>query len=50
MLSRFRPDLLDTDARGSTLAALQAAFNKAGVIFLDAGDTRDGGLGVRLKK
>ena len=32
------------------LAALQAAFNKAGVIFLDQGDTRDGGEGVRLKK
>jgi transcriptional regulator with XRE-family HTH domain len=38
-----------TDARGSTLAAIQAAFNKKGVIFLDAGDTRDGGEGVRLR-
>jgi len=38
-----------SDARGSTLAAIQAAFNRKGVIFLDAGDTRNGGEGVRLK-
>lgn len=38
-----------TDPRSSTLAALQAAFDKAGVVFLDPGDTRDGGPGVRLK-
>ena len=38
-----------TDARGSTLAAVQAAFKKRGVIFLEPGDTRDGGEGVRLK-
>lgn len=38
-----------TDARSSTLAALQEAFNKAGVVFLDPGDTRNGGHGVRLK-
>jgi transcriptional regulator with XRE-family HTH domain len=38
-----------TDPRSSTLAALQAAFDKAGVVFLEAGDTRDGGPGVRLK-
>ena len=39
-----------TDPRTSTLSALQAAFDKAGVVFLDPGDTRDGGHGVRLKK
>jgi transcriptional regulator with XRE-family HTH domain len=39
-----------TDPRSSTLGALQAAFDKAGIVFLEAGDTRDGGPGVRLKK
>jgi predicted transcriptional regulator len=38
-----------TDPKASTLDAIQAAFDKAGVVFLDAGDTRDGGLGVRFK-
>lgn len=38
-----------TDARSSTLAAIQSAFTKAGVVFLDPGDTRDGGHGVRLR-
>jgi transcriptional regulator with XRE-family HTH domain len=38
-----------TDPRASTLDAIQAAFDKAGVVFLDPGDTRDGGLGVRYK-
>jgi predicted transcriptional regulator len=38
-----------TDPRASTLKAIQAAFEKAGVVFLDAGDTRDGGAGVRLR-
>ena len=37
------------DSRGSTLNAIQQAFDRAGVIFLDNGDTRNGGLGVRLK-
>lgn len=39
-----------TDPRSSTLSAIQAAFLKAGVVFLDPGDTRDGGQGVRLKR
>lgn len=38
-----------TDPRASTLAAMQGAFEAAGVIFLDPGDTRNGGHGVRLK-
>lgn len=37
-----------TDPRGSTLAAIQKAFAEGGVVFLDSGDTRDGGHGVRL--
>jgi transcriptional regulator with XRE-family HTH domain len=39
-----------TDPRSSTLGAIQTAFEKAGVLFLEPGDTRDGGAGVRLKK
>jgi predicted transcriptional regulator len=39
-----------TDARSSTLKAIQDAFSKAGVVFLDPGDTRDGGHGVRMKR
>lgn len=38
-----------TDPRSSTLSALQKAFFDAGVVFLDPGDTRDGGPGVRMK-
>jgi len=38
-----------TDPRSSTINAIQAAFAKAGVIFLEDGDVRDGGSGVRLK-
>lgn len=39
-----------TDPRASTLGALQSAFLQAGVVFLDPGDTRDGGPGIRLRK
>jgi transcriptional regulator with XRE-family HTH domain len=38
------------DPRASTLDALQRAFEKAGIVFLEPGDTRDGGEGLRLKK
>jgi predicted transcriptional regulator len=38
-----------TDPRSSTMEAIQVAFEQAGVVFLDAGDTRNGGPGVRLK-
>jgi predicted transcriptional regulator len=38
-----------TDPRLSTINSIETAFNQAGLIFLDAGDTRDGGIGVRLK-
>jgi predicted transcriptional regulator len=37
------------DSRGSTLNAIEQAFDKAGVIFLDTGHTHNGGPGVRLK-
>lgn len=40
----------ETDPRSTTLGAIQAAFMKAGVVFLDPGDIRDGGHGVRLVK
>jgi transcriptional regulator with XRE-family HTH domain len=39
-----------TDPRASTLAAIQKAFDEAGAMFLEPGDTRDGGSGIRLKK
>jgi transcriptional regulator with XRE-family HTH domain len=39
-----------TDPRASTLTAIQEAFDRAGVVFLDPGDTRNGGSGVRLKE
>lgn len=37
-----------TDAKSSTLAAIQDALLKAGVAILEPGDTRQGGAGVRL--
>jgi transcriptional regulator with XRE-family HTH domain len=39
-----------TDPRASTLTAMQEAFDRAGVVFLDPGDTRNRGSGVRLKQ
>lgn len=36
------------DAKQSTITALQSALEQAGVIFLEAGATVDGGPGVRL--
>lgn len=38
-----------SDPRASTLNAVQAAFEAAGVIFLEPGVNRDGGPGVRLR-
>lgn len=38
-----------TDPRASTLRAIQSALEGAGVVFLSAGDHRDGGPGVRLR-
>lgn len=38
-----------TDARTSTIAKIESAVADAGVLFLDTGQNRDGGLGVRLK-
>ena len=38
-----------TDPRLSTIGSIETAFDQVGVMFLDAGDTRDGGIGVRLK-
>ena len=39
-----------TDPRVSTLISIQDALDQAGVMFLEPGDTRDGGAGVRLKR
>ena len=39
-----------TDPRASTLTCIQQALDHAGVMFLEPGDTRDGGVGVRLKR
>lgn len=40
----------ETDPKATTLTAIQKAFTKAGVIFLDPHDIRDGGHGVRFKR
>ena len=37
------------DPRASLLAAIERAFDEAGVILLEVGDARSGGRGVRLK-
>jgi predicted transcriptional regulator len=39
-----------TDPRYKTLEDIQAAFEKAGVVFLETGDIRDGGAGLRFAK
>ncbi len=36
--------------RAPNLSALQRALEDGGIIFLDAGEMRDGGEGVRLKR
>jgi predicted transcriptional regulator len=38
-----------TDPRASTLRSLQAALEEAGLLFVDQGDTRPGGKGVRFR-
>ncbi|MGV2981198.1 transcriptional regulator [Camelimonas sp. ID_303_24] len=54
MLANVAPATITRLERGEdllprTVAALQSALEQAGVIFLDAGATVDGGPGVRLK-
>lgn len=39
----------NADPRASTLRAVEEAFERAGVIFLEPGVSRDGGAGVRLR-
>lgn len=39
-----------TDARGSTLAAIERALTDAGIVFLDDGELKEGGQGVRLRR
>jgi len=36
--------------RATILAQIQGAMERGGIIFLDAGDTRAGGDGVRLRE
>ncbi|MBN8918637.1 MAG: helix-turn-helix domain-containing protein [Rhizobiales bacterium] len=37
-----------SDSKASTLDAIRAAFEEAGLTFLEDGELKDGGLGVRL--
>ena len=39
-----------TDPRVSTINNIERAFDQAGVVFLDIGEARGGGRGVRLKE
>lgn len=39
-----------SDPRASSIAAIEQAFDRAGVIFLEPGENRDGGAGLRLKE
>jgi transcriptional regulator with XRE-family HTH domain len=38
------------DIRVSVMAAIEKALTEAGVLFLDSGDTRDGGPGLRFRR
>jgi predicted transcriptional regulator len=38
------------DPRTSTMTAIERAFLRAGLTFLEVGDTRDGGRGIRLTR
>ena len=40
----------NADPKASTLRAIEAALTEAGVVFLDDGQSIDGGPGVRLAK
>jgi transcriptional regulator with XRE-family HTH domain len=40
----------DATAPGHSISAIRAALESAGVIFLDGGQSIDGGAGVRLAK
>jgi transcriptional regulator with XRE-family HTH domain len=39
-----------SDPRSSTVAKIEHALDAAGIIFFDAGENRDGGPGLRLKR
>lgn len=38
------------DPRMSVGAAIERAFTEAGILFLEPGDTRDGGAGLRFRQ